>query len=133
MKKTTKRGLIKKIDKIVSEHVRARGSCARCGKGAEQVTLQCAHIFSRRNMSVRFDEENCLSLCFACHFHWAHREPILFTEFVKNYLGEERFSQLMMKSTMIKKWSLYDLQQYLDELTTRRGKKAGYGLAGSIH
>ena len=111
MRKITKRGLIKKLDKLVSQIVRLRGVCARCGKGAEQITLQCAHIYGRRNLSVRFDQENCLALCYACHFHWAHREPILFTEFVQEYLGEERYTSLKHKARSIKKWTIEEMQE----------------------
>jgi len=116
MRKTTKRSLTKKLDKEVSRIVRLRGVCARCGKGAEKVTLHCAHIFSRRNMSVRFDLDNCLPLCYACHFWWAHPNPILFTEFVKTYLGKFKYLALKRKATQIRKWNLEEMQELLEDL-----------------
>lgn len=120
MRKITKRGMVRKLDKIVSEIVRARGSCAKCRKGAETVTLQCAHIFSRRNMSVRFDLLNCLPLCYACHFYWAHKEPIEFTEFVKEYLGKYYYEQLRIRAKTILKWTMEDMQTLYTKLQELR-------------
>lgn len=120
MKTPTKKTLIKKLDTVMSQIVRSRGVCAKCGKGAEQVTLQCAHIFSRRNMSVRFDLRNLLALCYACHFHWAHKEPIQFYEFIEQYLGEYEFSQLKIRARGIVKWSIEDLQTLLGQMEKLR-------------
>ncbi len=116
MRKITKRILTKKLDKEVGRIVRLRGVCARCGKGAEKVTLHCAHIFSRRNMSVRWDLDNCLALCYADHFWWAHPNPVLFTEFVQEYLGKLKYKNLKRKATIIKKWSISEMQDLLNDL-----------------
>ncbi len=117
MKKLTKRGLIRKLDKAFGEIVRSRGVCAKCGKGAEQVTLHCAHIFSRQNLSVRWNLDNAMALCYYDHFWWAHKEPILFTEFVKEYLGAYKYEQLKIRARSIKKWSIDDLSALLKTLT----------------
>ncbi len=117
MRKITKRGLIKKLDKAFSEKVRAIGVCARCRKGAEQITLQCAHLIGRRNMAVRWDLDNGIPLCYACHMFWAHKEPIWFNDFAKQYLGEYKFNKLKQKAQMIKKWTIQDLQDLLQTLT----------------
>lgn len=54
--------------------IRSKGECEKCHK---RETLQAAHILPKgmyRNM--RFDPENGLCLCHACHFYWWHRDPI---------------------------------------------------------
>ena len=116
MKKLTKRSLIKKLDRVVSNIVRSKGVCAHCGKGAEQVTLHCAHIFSRTMMSVRFDLNNCIPLCYRCHFWWSHSNPILFAEFIKEYLGNYKYQQLKMKARGIRKWTIQEMCLLLESL-----------------
>ena len=115
MKKVTKTSIKKKLDKIFSLIVRKRGYCAKCDT-TEYKKLQCAHIFSRSRLSVRWDLDNAICLCFKDHFHWAHREPILFAEFVKNYLGRVRYNALKQKASMIKKWTLEDLKELYEIL-----------------
>jgi 5-methylcytosine-specific restriction endonuclease McrA len=59
-----------KADKLFSLFVRDRdGKCVFCGT---TVRLQCAHIFSRRNMRLRHDPQNAITLCFKCHFRYMH-------------------------------------------------------------
>lgn len=52
-------------DTLFSELKRKhRTVCQRCEKEA---LLQACHIFSRKYYTTRFDEENAVVLCFACH------------------------------------------------------------------
>ena len=61
--------------------------------------------------------DNLVCLCHAHHFY-AHSQPILFSEFIKDYLGKEKYSQLIMKSTMIKKWTLEEMAELLKTYET---------------
>ena len=79
-----------KLDKKVFSEIRERGKCERCGKTAH---LQCCHIFSRRYIKLRHDPLNLLCLCAGCHL-WSHSVPILFTEWVMEYLGKEDYDTL---------------------------------------
>jgi 5-methylcytosine-specific restriction endonuclease McrA len=112
MRKPTKTSLKRRLDKKVSELVRARGKCERCGS---RNCLQTAHIFSRRYLSVRWDLDNVLCLCASCHF-WSHSNPILFTEFVRKKLGEDTYELLKEKHKYIFKFALNDLLQKLKVL-----------------
>ena len=114
-RKPKKRSLKCKLDKVVSQIVRTRGKCERCGVVNQ---LQCCHIFSRTYMSVRFFLTNLLCLCAGCHF-WAHKNPILFAEFVKKYFGKYKYTQLKLKARMIKKWSISELEVLLETLEER--------------
>ena len=112
-KKPSKRTIIKKLDKEWSRVIRLRERCARCSTSEN---LQAAHIFSRRSLSVRWDLDNGIPLCYACHMFWAHKEPIYFTDLAKEYLGEVKFLALRLRATAIKKWSVEEMQELLDTL-----------------
>lgn len=109
MRKITKRGLTRKLDKIVSEIVRARGYCAWCKKTEG---LECCHIFSRKYRSVRWDMDNLVCLCHSHHFY-SHSNPLLFAEFIKDYLGKDKYIFLKQKARMIHKWTLEEMSELL--------------------
>lgn len=89
MKKTA---LKNKADRLFSEFIRSQGVCEWCGR-SNNVQLQCAHIFSRRYLVTRWEPINAVCLCAGCH-RKAHDQPVEFTEFVKEYLGEEIYNEL---------------------------------------
>ena len=109
MKKPKRKTLRNKLDKLCRLMVYERDNCQRCGG---HNYLQTAHIFSRSMLSVRWDLDNMLLLCASCHF-WAHKNPILFTEFVRNYLGEMKYENLKIKATMIKKFTVEELESMI--------------------
>lgn len=80
---------MKTLDTMFSKYIRAKdGKCLRCGK---TTTLQLAHIIGRRNMRLRYDPMNALTLCYACHIFWSHKEPLLFAEWVKEEFPEKYY------------------------------------------
>ncbi|MBA7538782.1 hypothetical protein ES705_31059 [subsurface metagenome] len=103
--------LIIELDTVFSGIIRSRGVCKRCGQKDNLVT---AHIFSRRNLSVRWDFGNAFCFCTGCHA-WAHQNPKLFKEFVKSKLGDE-FKVLEKKAMQVKKWSVTELEILLEGL-----------------
>jgi 5-methylcytosine-specific restriction endonuclease McrA len=115
MKKPSKKTISNKLDKICGEIVRGRGRCQRCGK---KENLQTAHIFGRTYHNTRWDLENLLCLCPDCHRNFAHKCPILFTEFVRKFLGEEKYEDLKEAHNQITKYTIEDLQIKLRILTT---------------
>jgi len=111
-KRKNKRRKIKdELDKLFSIIIRNKGKCERCG---EISPLNTAHIFSRRNLATRWDKNNALCLCVGCHF-WAHQNPILFTEFIKEKIGDKKYEELKEKSIKIKKWTIGELCELLEE------------------
>lgn len=114
MPKPTKSSLTRKLDKICSQIIRAAGKCAKCGC-AEYDKLQCAHIYSRTYRSTRWDLRNLIPLCASCHFH-AHRNPLIFAEFVKTYLGECEYQALKLRAVTLKQWKLTDMLDYYSSL-----------------
>jgi len=104
MRKITKTSLKRKMDKLFSEKVREIGFCQHCGSRSN---LQCSHIFSRKNLSVRWDIENAVCLCYRCHFYWAHKEPVEYTEWVRQF---KDLGHLQGKIATAKPMKLYDLE-----------------------
>lgn len=87
-----------KLDKLFSKMVREKNSCERCGSSSY---LQCAHIYSRRYLNTRWDFDNALCLCSACH-RWGHDKPIDFADFAIKVKGKDsidRIRELAHKST----------------------------------
>jgi len=89
--KTVRQKLIKENDRLFSLLIRKAGHCERCGKTEN---LQCAHIVGRRALGLRWNLSNALCLCYACHIHWAHKEPLAFAEFVCEKKGQKVYALL---------------------------------------
>lgn len=113
-RKRTKTSINNSLDKLWSEIIRSKGFCERCGKTEN---LQAAHIITRSNRMVRWDEFNGLCLCAGCHLFWAHKEPLEFSRFVEeNYPGRVEYL-LREKNKTIKRTipDLLELEQSLKE------------------
>lgn len=86
MKKLSIGRLKKLLDTEFSLLVRSKGRCERC---ATTQNLQCAHIMSKGgHPALRWDILNCLCLCYRCHMHFAHKDPIAFTWWVQETFPE---------------------------------------------
>ena len=104
---------IRKADKLWSLAIRQRDKrCVICGRID---TLQAAHIFSRVSRVTRWDLLNGLALCYWHHFHFAHKEPILFAEFVKKYLGKE-YAVLRRRHNESRVFSINDILEKIEVL-----------------
>jgi hypothetical protein len=52
--------------------------------------LQVAHIMPKgSHPRLRYQRANVLLLCFYCHLHRAHKDPIAFTSWLEEYKGKE--------------------------------------------
>lgn len=97
-----------KADVLFSKYVRTRDNwtCQRCGRGYVEGDrgLQCSHYFGRRMESVRFDPENCDSLCFGCHRIWEKEDREAYREFKMHQLGKKGFEALTVRArTLVKR------------------------------
>lgn len=118
IRKQTKSNVTSHLDKICSQIVRSRGYCERCGPGIykEYSELQCAHSFSRTYRNTRWLLLNLTCLCASCHF-WAHRNPILFTEWLKEHLGDHKYIELKNTALAIKRWTVQEMLELHDSLS----------------
>jgi len=86
----------KQLDVLWSKAIRQRDLlCRKCKKAQSS---QAAHIFTRNNLSTRWDLENGWGSCYYCHIIWSHREPIEFAEWIKQDIGVRRYNALWKKS-----------------------------------
>jgi len=115
MRKISKKGLWKKLDKAWSKAVLSKGKCEMCG---QRESLNPHHIEGRRNFRLRWDLRNGACLCSGCHVlrrDSAHQSP----EGFHFWLEENRWEDLqyiMCVRNEIKKWSIEELQIKLLEL-----------------
>lgn len=65
-RKISRKGWVRKLDKLVSQIVIARDSrCIVCGTTKN---LTCGHLFSRVAYSTRWDLDNVYAQCLSCNF-----------------------------------------------------------------
>lgn len=117
-KKVSKKGISKKLDTLFSQRIRERdGVCLRCGK---RDGLQCAHLISRTYKHLRCDEKNAITLCYACHIHWCHHNPIEFSEWVEKRFPKNYKYVLKEKYKDLAPPTIEELQTRLDELKAKK-------------
>jgi 5-methylcytosine-specific restriction endonuclease McrA len=89
-----------RLDKEWREAIcqRADNKCEYCGKSGR---MNAHHIFSRSNLSVRWDLDNGICLCVGCHVfanHSFHKAPAESIEWLKLNRGEEWYDALRLKA-----------------------------------
>ncbi len=121
--KTTRRKLRDQLDKLWAEIIKQRAGnrcehrtyAVRCKK----ITyLNTHHIFSRSNLSVRWDLDNGVCLCSGHHTLnncSAHKAPAEFIEWIKEMWGIEWYENLRKKANQIKKWTIPELEELLEK------------------
>lgn len=124
-KKTTrsKPNLTKKLDKVFSAYIRLRDAmpsgyfrCISCGQIKPFDQADCGHFFSRRNMSVRFDEDDCHAECKFCN-RFSSDHLIAYQANLICKIGMQRFELLSAKSHQFKHWSDFELEAMIKHYT----------------
>ena len=77
----------KRLDRLVGQKVRSRGKCERCLKKLTLGEAQWCHIMTRRILLLRWDMENALCLCGACHEFFDNHKEIFYKWLDMNYPG----------------------------------------------
>jgi len=108
----SKKALTAKCDRFFSVIVRSVGHCEACGIATN---LQCAHGFSRRYRTVRWDERNAFALCRACHVYYTHR-PLEWDEWLRDRWGNAGYD--VMRNLALN-GPKPDLQEIHDRLKPR--------------
>lgn len=78
-KKTVKRKLKDKLEKIVKEIVKIRDdwTCQKCGKEVTGINCHASHVIPvSRDGRLAFDPRNMKVLCYHDHINWWHKHPI---------------------------------------------------------
>ena len=78
-KKTEKRKLKDKLEKIVKQIVKIRDNytCQKCGKKVEGVNCHASHVIPvSRDGRLAYDVRNMKVMCYHCHINWFHKHPV---------------------------------------------------------
>ena len=112
--KSERKKLVDRADSLFSSYVRQKNNniCEHCGGKASQVH----HYLSRRHYLTRWEEDNCLSVCWACHLHWCHSEAEKCRDYLIARIGGERFHELKKLSNEVAKYSVSDYKELISEL-----------------
>ena len=88
----------RELDRLLREACFARDS-HKCQKCSRTDTLAPAHIHPKgRYRKMRWDIRNVITLCYSCHIHWAHQDPLGFTEWIHEVLSKDRLQALKLRS-----------------------------------
>ncbi len=115
-KKARKRGpTVASCDRDFSKLVRSVGRCEigkveNCPSG----NLQCAHGFSRRYKSVRWDVRNAWSACQGCHY-WYTLRPLEWDDFLRERWGQDLYDELRALSLQLVRVDLKAVSENLKE------------------
>jgi len=104
----------KALDKLFSNYIRARANwrCERCGNMPAKQGLHCHHFHRRRHMATRYEESNCVSLCFGCHQYLGENKKAE-EAFFLDRLGQEEYDQLMLRANNVVHIDLSAVELYL--------------------
>lgn len=86
----------KTADKYFTKYITERDKkCLKCGSIKN---LQCSHFWSRKCSSLRYSSENCITLCYSCHYgnssSWEYEKQGNYRDFMIKWLGKEKYDIL---------------------------------------
>lgn len=109
-KKKIKKSVLKKtLDKLFSLYIRRGGVCeafgieCKCGG-----IMNCAHIITRGNLRLRWDENNALCLCQGHHRYWTTR-PLEWANYIRTH-HSKKYTYVMTHKNEIKKMKEQDYE-----------------------
>ena len=117
-KKTERRKLIEKLDKICRKYVllRDKNICQKCGKHVDKSGAHCSHVIPRSAGNyLRWNPMNLKLLCFHDHINWWHKNPLEAAEWFKKKFPH-RLAYLEKRRHKIIKYSIGDLEYLFESL-----------------
>jgi hypothetical protein len=110
MRKITRKGLIKKLDGLVTKILLLQDKkCVICGSDKQ---LGTGHIFSRTHLETRWDIEpkgNCHIQCWSCNFRHVRNTYPYNNWFIKKH-GEKEFDNLYQRWNKVCKAKQFQLE-----------------------
>jgi len=90
---------ITKADADYSRQIRERAkfTCEKCGSKPHPKGLHAHHLFTRTIKATRFDPDNGVALCYACHMR-AHQYQEDTRAFFAEKMGQARFDALAARA-----------------------------------
>lgn len=126
-KKSTRKKLIEKLDKVFSQYIRLReakngnSECFTCGKVDHWKRLQNGHFMSRKHLSTRWDETNCQVQCAGCNV-FRYGEQYKFSIGLDVKYGKGTAESMLLKSKKTLKIDNIELEtkiKYYQDLVER--------------
>lgn len=119
MKKKSERKQLKdQCDDLARECAKLRDGY-KSVKSGQTGTLQVHHIITRANLATRWSLDNLITLTIGEHF-WVHNNIVESTVWIQNYLGQEKFDNLLERSHQLVKWGVPQLRALVEELEKTR-------------
>jgi hypothetical protein len=117
MRKPSRKGVVKKLDAVVSKFIIQRDKrCVTCGS-ADQPNN--GHLFTRTAYSTRWDvtpDGNCHQQCWPCNFRHEH-DPYPFTNWYIGTFGKEKYDALHRRFVTVHKYSTPQLLDLYKEIS----------------
>ena len=124
MRKISRKGLVKKLDKIFGEYIRLRYAkkgiveCVTCGVHKHYTEVDAGHFMSRKHYSTRWHPTNVQVQCKNCNAFRAG-ENYLFGKYLDKAHGIGTADELVFLSRQIKKFTNQDLNDMIDDYEER--------------
>lgn len=115
-KKVSVKSYKAKLDTLFSQFIRQRGAdetgmteCYTCGVRKHYKELQCGHFCPRQYLSLRYDETNCQTQCYACNMLY-NGQPSAFAVHLKKDYGDDIVERLEARRREITRYFPYELK-----------------------
>jgi 5-methylcytosine-specific restriction endonuclease McrA len=114
MRKITRKGLIRKLDKVIKDIVIARDNrqCVCCW---DRTDLTPGHLFTRQVLRTRWDLDNVFCQCRSCNLRHEYYPFPLTNYYLKNF-GQKKYEELHKKFWKPKPVKTWELKELLEEL-----------------
>lgn len=123
-RKITRKGVVRKLDKLVSEIVIKRdGRCIVCGSTKN---LTCGHLFSRIAYSTRWElgknivgylwPSNCYAQCLSCNLRHEYDPYPMMSKVIGTY-GQKLVDDLHREYVTPRKFKTYELVELYEKLS----------------
>ena len=116
-KESGRKKLKKQLDELWAELVKKRASY-KCERSNKTKYLNSHHVFSRSNLSVRWDLDN--GVCLNAGWHTlqtdsAHKNPIEFVNWIRDRRGIKWYEEMRVKANTVRKWTIPELEALIEE------------------
>lgn len=117
-----------RADEAFSVFIRKRDD--RCvASGKHKGANQCAHIFSRRYLAIRWEPQNAVALCGKHHMYYTHR-LLEWMEWAEAYLGRGVYSGLWQRALSGEQPDLAEVLRRLEQAQQQPSGAKGKGRSG---
>ena len=116
-RKISRAGLIRKVDKLFSRHIRQKHAnhggwveCVTCGLSLPWEDSQAGHFVKRGHAATRWDERNVAPQCARCNLYLDGAQDE-FAAFIVRAYGEATLHDLLELKRTEKRWRMDELRE----------------------